>query len=76
MWNQMRNNFLGAAFREMGINTSLYCLPSESVIQSCSRETSISWDPISNFKKSTSQSDQSFEDQKTAITNTIYLCEM
>ena len=71
VWNQMRNNLLGASFREMGMNASLYGLPSESDIQSCSRETALSWDPISNFKKSTSQSDQSFEDQKIAVTNIV-----
>ena len=68
---QMRSNLIGAAFREMGSNTSLYGLPSQSDINSCCRGTSLSWDPIANFKKSSSQSDQSYQDQKTAITTTV-----
>ena len=50
--------FLGASFREMDSRVELYLIPSIEDIMNCSRQNPLDWDPISNFRRHPTQSQQ------------------
>lgn len=70
-WISMKDNLLGASFREMDSCVNLYLIPPMDDIKDCSRNHPLNWDPISNFKKHPNQSQKSFDNQKFTIENSV-----
>ena len=71
MWNGIIESFVRASFEEIGPSADIFSLPSIDEMIGCTRMDPLIWDPISNFKKSIRQNDESFQDQKVAITSCV-----
>ena len=65
-----KENIVDAILQELGENFRSR-IPLRAEIMCSTKEAPCSWDPIQCFYKSPSQSDESFEEQKLAITVTV-----
>lgn len=64
---KVREDLLDAALRELGSIVSLCDLPSRDSILGASRDSPIEWNPVSSFRKSLLQSEDSYEEQQKVI---------
>ena len=62
---------MGAAFREISSPVDRFNLPPLQEFMDCSRNNSLQWNCIPNFKKHPDQCEESFDEQKLAIETSI-----
>ena len=67
----LTENMVNAALREMGPCKELYCLPSINELIVATRKNPVLWDPIVNFRKSSIQCQKSYDEQMFAIKNIV-----
>ena len=64
----MKENVIDAALKELGESTIIDCdVPTKDDLISATKENPLSWDPVINFSCSEGQPNESFEEQKLAI---------
>ena len=64
----MKENVIDAALKELGESTIIDCdVPTKVDLISATKENPLSWDHVINFSCSKGQPNESFEEQKFAI---------
>lgn len=67
--SEIRKNVLDAALKEVGEDVIKACnIPSRVQLLNADKSYPLEWDPITNFKRINNQPEQSFKEQKEALT--------